>query len=823
MSKTNKETNTVNFDKKDYWHKLISKTHSLLNNLEISHTLQVDGFIKKDSNGIKINNPQYPNGIYAVELTTASNTANFLEQKDIDAIHRTFKYKNDAFLIWALIKKDLYQKNYIFSYNKDMIKFIADKYGVQMVKNNDMLNVLYDLTLDNDYKIDKASNSFKRVLDCSTNLDFKYVHETFNSIIGNAMLNNLEDMNLYQAVGYKQTSSPSRVSELFRLPFRGAIYTYVSFNKNSVESVANEKIIGTKFAESDKNESIRIMLDSVKEGTMDAVLMNTVALVDKKNDDDSIYSTIADCLNLIFKKHSHNLNMRKRIIKNTPLIKRHNTFSEIVRTAFLDNYICSVHKEQSRDAQMFGTDINGAFTSYNLKYPTQALENTRESFFVGGETGSSKTTFINTLKSQMIKFNWGTYKLGDMNGYKFREFDIKKSLRPFAEFVGKHNKNSVSILETRLNEFAYNLLSIKINDDDILDQEDLAFCKDTTSFILEAKDSTLKQGLEFDEDSLYGKLIEEVYVQKKYEHITISSLGYYQETLAKELLDLGYSPNTTLDKITQEEYQYLKKPTMQAVIALLNKMFTNNEITKDETKYKTVMNLRKKLTAIDDLGSSSNDGRKVPGYFSRYEAFDINSDKRWLLFDMDLVKGNKEYAPIQWILLNKMVNQDMKDQIELRKKGLPEPKIIYLLEEAHNVFSHPLFKSKDGEEGVLDKAAREWRSYNIILGIITQKSRHIPAEVYEAIETKFFLFPGDENKGKSDGESVDVQILGNKDNIGIKDLLGLKESSIELMMRTPKYHACAVNEHGTFVIKLDTTQKMRDVFDGKVSYDNTQL
>ena len=145
--------------------------------------------------------------------------------------------------------------------------------------------------------------------------------------------------------------------------------------------------------------------------------------------------------------------------------------------------------------------------------------------------------------------------------------------------------------------------------------------------------------------------------------------------------------------------------------------------------------------------------------------------------------------------------------MKLRREGLDEPLIIYFIEEAHNMFNNPLFRSTEEKPGILDKQALEWRSYNLVLAPISQESNHIPKGVYDSIETKFFLFP--EKSEDESGEGIKKQVDE------ITTLLGLSSKVRDFLMNTPRFHACAINEHGAFVIGLPTTEKMRQVFDGK--------
>ncbi|MDY0292505.1 MAG: hypothetical protein RBR02_09255, partial [Desulfuromonadaceae bacterium] len=515
-----------------------------------------------------------------------------------------------------------------------------------------------------------------------------------------------------------------------------------------------------------------------------------------------------DCLNAVFKKEKEGRSQRKKLIKYSPLIYRNPQWNKVLPLNYAEDYIGSVHKELSPKPHMFGLDINGCFTNYNLRVTTPSKPNTRPHFFIGGKTGSTKTTFANTMISQMIDFDWKTDKIGNFNNIKIRQFDIKDSLGGYARFVNKHNKGAVDIIKADLNEFSYNLININKDENGYLDQNDIAFCKMTTSFILYAKDKTQNAGLAFDEEALYGSLISQVYEENAWEDITIEELGTYQHSLAAELKELGYTGDHQLQDIKEKEYDFLKKPTLDAIVKKLDSLVGNRDVMHDETQLITAQKLRKKIKVISSFGAKNHSsGIVIPGFFARYERTNIDSSKQWLLFDMDKVKELDEYAPIQWILLNKIAHEDKKNQMKLRKEGLDEPLIIYFIEEAHNMFNNPLFRSTEEKPGILDKQALEWRSYNLVLAPISQESNHIPKGVYDSIETKFFLFP--EKSEDESGEGIKKQVDE------ITTLLGLSSKVRDFLMNTPRFHACAINEHGAFVIGLPTTEKMRQVFDGK--------
>lgn len=782
-----------------------------LKNVFANNTIIVDGFRKDDTNSILINNPFYKKGLFCVELSGTSNVTNHLKELDLNSLYNKFRYSKDGFLFWAMMKKKNFQRNYIFSYNKAIVEYIANYYGTKIVSGEELLNVLYDLQLDNQYVVDKKEKTIKRKLDLTDNINYEFINYQYNNIVKDSVFENLSSLNVYQATHYIKNDKPTDISKLYSLDFTGVVWTYMSFNINTATTTINGWLTNAKNAATGEKRKLEIFKKEIETKNSHAVTMNSVLFITKETDNEFMNANIGDCLNVVFKREKEGRAQRRDLIRYTPLIFRNPKWNKVLPLDYAYKYIGSVHKELSPEAHIYGRDINGAFTNYNLKATTPSFLNTRPHIFIGGKTGSTKTTTVNAMIGQMIDFDWDTDKIGDFKGIKIRQFDIKDSLGAYARHVNKHNPSSVDIIEADLNEFSYNLININRDEKGNLDENDISFCKQTTSFILHAKTKgdAANSGLTFDEDALYGKIIVDIYENNEWEDITIEELAAYQPNLAQEIRDKGYSDDDELRDIKEKEYAFLQKPTLGAVVKKLNLLIENRDVRDDITQLSTVQNLRKKITTVASFGAKTDNktGIKVSGFFDRYERTNIDSSKQWLLFNMDKVKDLDEYAPIQWILLNKIAHEDKKNQLKLRHAGEPEPLILYFIEEAHNMLKNPLFRSTDEQRGILDKPALEWRSYNMVLALVSQESSHIPKGVYDSIETKFFLFP--EPSDDDSGEGIDKQVNE------IVDLLGLSEEVKSLLLNTPRYHACAINEHGAFVIGLPTTEKMRKVFDGK--------
>lgn len=799
---------------KDFFSKSFIKLKDLVINYDANLTITVDGFYEDDKNAIKINNPLFTH-LYGIELATASNYENCIDTLHIDNLQKKYKKSKNGFFIRALLKKDQEQKNYIFSYNKELITYIANFFGVKLLRSENLLNVIFDLQLDNEYTFDIRERKLRREIDLTENIDYEILNTKYNRLVKDIVYQNLNNLNVYQAVTYKNTSrvGDKNISDFFKMNFNGVLWQYVSFNINTCLFVVQDEITTSKFGGNTKEvKRLKILEDAISTQEKDFVVMNTVLMITKETDKNSIHSNIGDIFKVVFQKEKEGRRRREKLIKYTPLVERNIFWSKIVTKEFLHNYISTVHKLESPTPHIYGTDINGAIINYNLLYSTVNKKNTRPHIFIGGKTGSTKTTFVNCMKAQMIGMDWVTGKItkDSKRLVKFREYDIKKSLKPTTEFAKKHNPHSIDILETSLNDFSYNLINVERTNKNTLDDNDISFVKKTTSFVLLSKNNESNSRLSFDEDSLYGNLIETVYANNEYEDITLEELALYQPDLVKEILKENsiFNLDTYLRELPPEKYSYLQKPTLDAIVKKLEYMKNDTNIQSNKNELDTVQSLLKKLTNISKLGEKNLNGMRVPGYFCRYEKFNIDAKKDWILFDMDNIKDLDEYAPIQWILLNKIAKEDKREQLRLREAGLPEPVIVYFIEEAHNMFKNPLFRSTDDKPGILDKEAKEWRSYNMVLAPISQSPHHLPTEVFDSIQTKFFLFP--DQSAFKDGETIETIIES------IDEKMKLTDINKEMMRNTPRFSACTINEHGTFIMKLENDERIRKIIDGKM-------
>ena len=86
----------------------------IIRNIDANATLVVHGLNEDNPNSIFINNPFYESGLFAIELSTASNISNYVNEETIKSLHSKFKYAKDGFFYWVLLKNGAYQKNYIF-------------------------------------------------------------------------------------------------------------------------------------------------------------------------------------------------------------------------------------------------------------------------------------------------------------------------------------------------------------------------------------------------------------------------------------------------------------------------------------------------------------------------------------------------------------------------------------------------------------------------------------------------------------------------------------------------------------------------------------
>lgn len=738
-------------------------------------TLMVDGFDPQDEYCLKINS--FYETLYCVELSKSGNIPIRLSD---EYVHNLFNdYRNDerGYLIWAMLKKGIYQKNYIFTYSKALAERFEVSVGGRRLHAFEIINSLYDLFLDNEYTVE--SKKLARMLDLSEKINYENPFSTFNSVIKEAVYGNFEQVDLYQAYQYSDTDRPTDLYELFSMNFTGTLFSYINFSKNAVMPALNRRIWQSTFV--GQQRQFKDLRDSYDNGETKLAVINSILLL-RKGYSSNIPADIATKMRMSFvRKNLH----KKDLIRYTQLLKRDVKFDRIVDWRYFKNFFTMVHKTDTDVPDFYGKDLMGGFVNYSLKHPTKHLVNTRPHTLVFGPTGSGKTTTVGKIMASMLGVDYNSWIARNGHAKYFRPFDIKRSMRPLSDRLASNPKNDIKFLSADLNHFSYNLINIgEIGQGGkkSIDLTELAFAADLLSVIID----TLNKGdgsnsMTAEEDGLFKELVRGLYEKRNFVGIAIGELAELDPAAYRKMISLGYRDYQATTDTAEPEFEHLRKPVLQDLITELKQYGRDRNIS--VIKKQSLERLQGRLETVDALG-----------YFSRYDRIDLK-DGAYLYFDMDAIKDIPEYVPIFLAIFNRVYTADKKRQDALKIAVKPRPEIYYIFEEAKNLFTVPSF------QGILAKLANEARSYDIVLIFVLQRIEDVPSYIFSQIESKIILFPADHEK-----EDIIKTI---------SEVAKPPKEIVELFRKTPQYGMTIWYEHGGFVMKFDLDETEIKLFESE--------
>lgn len=746
-------------------------------------TLTIDGFDKEDEYCLKINS--FFETLYCVELAKTGNVPIRLSEEHVQNMFNDHRNDERGYFIWTLLKKETYQKNYIFTFSKTIAERFEVSMGARKLHAFEIINALYDLFLNNEYSI--KNKNLERMMDLSKEIRYENLSGTFNTLIKEAVFGNMSDFDLYQSYEFANTEKPVDLYELFNLKFTGAVFTYINLSKHSVLPAINRRIWQSTFVGQQKHfKEVRELYDN---GEMKLAVVNSVLLL-KKGSGATAAGDIGNRLKITY--FPKNL-FRKDIIRYTPLLKRDIKFDRIVDWRFFKDYITMVHKANTDVPDFHGIDLMGGFVNYGLKHPTAYTINTRPHTLIFGPTGSGKTSTVGKIMSSMLDVDYSSGLAKNAHAKHFRPFDIKRSMRPLTDLLASNPKNNIKFLSADLNHFSYNLINIGeivVRGQSRIDLTELAFSADLLSVIIETQ-SKGAGGMTAEEDGLFKDLVRKLYEKKIYTGKAISELKDADPVAYRKMLSLGYKDYQQTTDTTEYEFEYLRKPILSDLLNQVSGYLDDRNLS--PIKRQTGELLQAKLDSVSKLG-----------YFSDYDRIDLKSGG-YLYFDMDAIKDIPEYVPIFLAIFNRVYSADKKRQDALKIAGEARPEIYYIFEEAKNLFIVEAF------ETILAKLSNEARSYDIVLIFVIQRLEDVPGYIFDQIESKLILFPADEEKEKI----IDQ----------IKALAKPSKEIVDLFNKTPQFGMTVWYEHGGFVMKFkldDTELKLFNSEGKKISVEEAR-
>lgn len=741
--------------------KIVAPFFAALGHYDSGSTLSVDAVMKDH---VVLNT--IDKTLYCVEISGSDNYPTFVGGTSFDAIVKNYEKEKKNYFFLALHKKVFFQKQYIFTFSEKLAKEFSDILQSPLIEGKEIINILFDLFLQNDYfisnkNIERSLNVYSQAVEKT---DTEPLSVTFNKLVQNSVFANLMSTDVFQAYEGIDNTSPIDLQRLFRLDFEGVVWTYVDLDKTKISNNLASKVTRAKW--SGDSAKFKDLKDNYDQGNIPLVLINSI-FISKRNEKKDASNNVGQCLKFFYLDKKIN---KKDIIRYTPLKRRDKDFNFVVMSNFFHNYIGSVHKRNHPQADIFGYDKNKAFVNYAF-----GEENDNRNIVIFAPTGAGKSVAKQKMVSQIIEIDFTTgYARALGKKSLVRNFDVGKSDIKMVELLRSNPKNKVSIMGSTLDNFCYNLVSLDINVgdssafNDSVDnttEADIQFVIGLTNLILETQKS---EALTISEASRFRDAIREVYKKGEMHHGRIMSLEDKQPEAYAKLIELGYDRTDTFMSIKEEGFEHFKKPLLSDILSILEiKRNDSTLIAQDREAYNTL------TTKLRDI-----DGLRI---FSSYDNINIKVSD-FLYMDVNEFKESQLFVPIFFSIFQKTYLKDRRIAEYNRLNNLPMKKIFYLIEEAHNFFDIPSFAQ------MLKKMTKEVRKYHIYLMFITQNVEDVPAAVIANIATRIFLLPE-----KKKDEIIKV----------VKTQLQPEEKVLDALKSTARHELCIWYDKGVFNMKFD--------------------
>lgn len=767
-----------------------------LRHYDSNSSLKVDGFDPEDENALLINTHKNTK-LYCIEIATGGNDHKDLSENKINFIFEEFKKDSNSQLISAVMVKKEYQKNYLFSFHKELLKLVAAYYKVELLQGHKIIDVLYDLYFHNEYFIEK-----KKILPNlvpSKVIEYENMTHSINTLTKEAVYKNLEEVAIYQGVEYlpKNEHEPRNYQNFISKGFNGVIWTYMAFDKKTTLATLTRK--KNQAMMEGTHNSWKKKITAYNNGEEDIGVVNTMIFTWDKHEKKNLLNDAKQALKCNFVEKSR---YREDLIKFTPLKKRDILQGDkVLNKKNFYGLISSFYKKDSIKPVLNAHGPQGEFVNFGFQYPAGNKKNSVPHFLLLGPSGAGKSVTLQKSLSLIIDYDWESKKALSLRANNLRLFDIKDSMKKLTLEVAQ--KNNVSQMKTDLNNFRFNLVNIdtiNINGKVVVDKTDLAFMIMLTNLILDARGVGGK--LTSGESEIFKLIVTKLYENGNLDGVFIKTLRLKNPKLYEKLIALGYNPTDKTKDIKEAQFNQIKKPLLSDVIKKLQEYVSEKERYGENDKFKDASSLRSKLETINMMG-----------HWSNYDQIDLKTGE-YIYVDLDSLKDdNENFIPIYFAIFSRIYRADKAKQSKLLAEGKPRPLIYYIWEEAYNFLSVPEF----GE--IFKKLVNEARSYGIVLGFITQLLEHIPNSIAKQISNKFFLFPGEavsSDNGQGQEEVTKEDIIQD-----ISTYLKPPKHVIENCYRTPEHGVMVWHEFGSFVMKYelgtDITEQQMKVFESETT------
>lgn len=729
-----------------------------------SNSLFLVDYIKED---YIICNAPYEK-LYGIELVSNENIQKHIYPEKIKELIRDSKENDEGFFYYVLVKQGLFQKQYIFSHSKIIVKSLADYFDTSLLSGLELINVLYNLFLENSFYID--DKQLKQALHIQKDtLEAEPEFLSFKRLAKQAIAKNHKSMNIFQAYKHLELKE-SDILSLFKLNFKGCIWLYIDLSsahiKNHISRLLNySKLFGDKkpFVELER---------SYHNKECDLALVNAIAFL--KEYDEEIIGQMGSALKLSFIPKEL---LRSKHLQKNPIKFRDSEFDFLVKEDFLHHFIACVHKRNCSEPDIFGVDKQGAFINYSF-----SKENFNPHSCIIAKSGSGKSVSKQKIMAQMIGLDFKTVQCSNLgkgiNQTRIRSYDIGFSDENFIKLLKTNTNNNVAHIASSFYGFSYNLLNLPSYEDTEIFEADLQFNIDLISIILESQNSS---ALNINEIAFLKQIIIKMLKNKEYQSYRLRDLKERNAQVYEKLIKLGYSDGSFLRDIKEKEFDSLKTPLLIDAVKFANRESKNMQYKEqDRNNYES---LAIKLDAIEKLD-----------LFSNFDKIDIK-DADVLSMDLNNFKESSLFVPIFLAIFQKTYLKDREFALQCKNEGRVAPKLFYAIDEAANYFRVPYFTT------MYQKLALEARKYNVHLCFITQNAEDIPLGILKNLDTRIFLV--------SPNKKLEV-ISEAKNTLNIP-------KNVEIgLLNTEKHEMCIWYSGGVFHMKFKISKEELEVFESGI-------
>lgn len=736
---------------------VIIPINSLLNEYVSNSGLIVD-IVGDDY--IRINTPLKE--LYGLELAGYDNVPNYLSDDTIKEIFRDYKKFDDSYLFYCLHKQGKYQKQFLFSHNKNLLNSIATYYDLKFLSGQELLNAIFDLYLQNTYF--EENKQLKRNITIDFENDLNPGFLSFKKVAKQAVYKNLSEIDIFQSYKALEGVSKTDIGKIFRkIDFDGCVWICFDFCQKRIENNISTLINLSKW--SGNKQTFMSLKEQYVAGETDLLIVNSVALL-KQYNSSSLGSLGTSLKNAYIPKDI----FRNEVLRKTPLKYKDVDFDFLVDSNYFKSYIATLHKKNHNKPDIYGLDKNKSFVNYSF-----SGENNTPHMCIIAESGSGKSVSKQKIMAQMINLDFSSGYASELGkSVKIRSYDVGFSDEVFVELVKSNTKNNVAHISSDFSSFAYNLVGIDFSLSKEEIEADLVFATDLVSVILQSQNA---EPLNINESVLFKTTIRKVYAEKLYQPYKVRYLKETNTKLYTRLLELGFDDNFELRALQDDEFEYLKRPLLGDIAKYCKIQSANQQIKQEDREAYSTLTM--KLLSIEQLE-----------LFSRFDSIKIeNTD--FLSMDLNNFKESSLFTPIFLCIFQKTYLKDRDNALKCKRSGVQMPKLFYAIEEARNFFEVPYF------ETMLKKLAFEARKYNVHLCFIAQLPEHIPAGILKQLSTRIFLLIP-----LKKGETINE----------IKKYFNPPQKVIDSLNETEMHELCIWYANGVFNMKFEISEEEMRVF-----------